>query len=153
MLRVAGELSDGAITWLAGLRTLGETIVPTLHDVASSAGRPQPRVVAGLPVAVTDDPDHARADAQTRFARYGGLENYRRVFEREGVNSVADLAIVGNEADVRRQLQRYADTGVTELWPGKPLGLPGRLGGQGAHPLEDLARCIEGDQPGLAEDD
>lgn len=117
MVRVAGELSDGVITWLAGPRTLAEAIVPTLLEAATSAGRAQPRVVAGLPVAVTDDPEHARAAALTRFARYGGLENYRRVFEREGVQSVADLAIVGTESEVQTQCERYADAGVTELWP------------------------------------
>lgn len=103
------------VTWLAGPRTLAEGIVPTLLEARPPAG-PAPRVVAGIPVAVTDDPDQARSVANTRFARYGGLENYRRVFEQERVDSVAELAIVGTEAEVQRQLVRYAEAGVTELW-------------------------------------
>lgn len=117
MVQVAGELSDGTVTWLAGPRTLADSIVPTLVDAAAAAGRPRPRVIAGLPVAVSDDPEQARAVAETRFARYGGLDNYLRLFEREGVDSVGALAVVGTEADVEKQLQRYADAGVTELWP------------------------------------
>lgn len=117
MVRVAGELSDGTITWLAGPRTLAKEIVPQLLDAATSAGRPRPRVVAGMPVALADDPDQARATAETTFARYGGLDNYRRLFDREGVSSVGELAIVGTESDVEKQLRRYADAGVTELWP------------------------------------
>lgn len=117
MVRVAGELSDGVITWLAGPRTLTEAIVPALTESASAAGRSRPRVVAGLPVAVTDDPDRARETARIRFARYEGLENYRRVFDREGVGSVAELVIVGTESEVEKQVERYAEAGVTELWP------------------------------------
>jgi 5,10-methylenetetrahydromethanopterin reductase len=115
MLHVAGELADGVITWLAGPRTLSALVVPTL--AAAAAGRPAPRVVAALPVAVTDDPDAARAVAEEAFSRYNGLENYRRQFEREGVASVGDLAVVGTEADVEKQLRSYADIGVTDLWP------------------------------------
>jgi 5,10-methylenetetrahydromethanopterin reductase len=115
MVHVAGELADGVITWLAGPRTLSALVVPTL--TAAAAGRPAPRVVAALPVAVTDDPDAARAVAEEAFGRYNGMENYRRLFEREGVASVGDLAVVGSEADVEKQLRSYADIGVTDLWP------------------------------------
>ncbi|WP_223842994.1 TIGR03564 family F420-dependent LLM class oxidoreductase [Amycolatopsis methanolica] len=58
-LRVAGELADGTITTWAGPRTLGEHIVPKIRKAA--AGRAEPRVVAGVVVAVTDDPDGIRA--------------------------------------------------------------------------------------------
>ena len=118
MVRVAGELADGVITWLAGPRTLDSVIVPQLQ--AAAGGR---RVVAAVPVAVTDDPEAARATADELFARYNGLENYRRVFEREGVASVAQLAAVGSESEVEKQLQRFADAGVTDLWPAPyPVG-------------------------------
>lgn len=115
MVRAAGELADGVITWLAGPRTLATTIIPPLHTAA--AGRRAPRVVAALPVAVTDDPATGRGVAEKAFGRYNSMENYRRLFEREGVISVGDLAVVGGEAEVAAQLTRYADLGVTELWP------------------------------------
>jgi 5,10-methylenetetrahydromethanopterin reductase len=116
MVQVAGELADGVVTWLVGPRTLASTIVAPLQRAAEGAGRGPSRVVAALPVAVTDAPDDARAAADALFGRYNGMENYRRVFGREGVTSVADLAVVGTEADVQKQLQRYADVGVTDLW-------------------------------------
>jgi 5,10-methylenetetrahydromethanopterin reductase len=115
MVQVAGELADGVITWLAGPRTLSALVVPGL--TAAAAGRAAPRVVAALPVAVTDDPSAGRAVAEEAFGRYNGLENYRRLFEREGVASVGELAVVGTEADVEKQLRSYADIGVTDLWP------------------------------------
>jgi 5,10-methylenetetrahydromethanopterin reductase len=112
MVAAAGELADGIVTWLAGPRSLATTIIPALTGAAAT-----PRVVAALPVAVTDDPDAARAAAEVSFGRYNGLENYRRLYEREGVSSVGDLAVVGSEADVEKQLRRYTDIGVTDLWP------------------------------------
>ncbi len=115
MVRVAGELSDGAITWLAGPRGLGEHIVPGLTKAASNAGRGAPRVIVGLPVAVADG-EAARATVLETFARYGGLANYRAQFEREGVDSVADLAVIGDEETVRRHLAALRDAGATELW-------------------------------------
>jgi alkanesulfonate monooxygenase SsuD/methylene tetrahydromethanopterin reductase-like flavin-dependent oxidoreductase (luciferase family) len=55
MLRTAGELADGTVTWMTGPRTLASHIVPTIARAAAAAGRPDPRVVAGLVVCVTGD--------------------------------------------------------------------------------------------------
>jgi 5,10-methylenetetrahydromethanopterin reductase len=117
MVEVAGELSDGTITWLAGPRALETAIVPGLSKAAASAGRPTPRVVAGLPVAVCDSVEAGRAAVEQVFARYGGLENYQKVFALEGATTVSELAVVGTEAAVEAHLRRLADAGATELWP------------------------------------
>jgi alkanesulfonate monooxygenase SsuD/methylene tetrahydromethanopterin reductase-like flavin-dependent oxidoreductase (luciferase family) len=115
MVQAAGELADGVVTWLAGPRSLGEVIVPRLH--AAAAGRPTPRVVAALPVAVCADADLARRQAGQVFTLYGRFDNYRRLFEREGVASPGEVALVGTESDIERQLKSMEDLGVTELWP------------------------------------
>jgi F420-dependent oxidoreductase-like protein len=117
MVAAAGELADGVVTTWAGLRTLGEVVVPGVRAAADAAGRPRPRVVAGVAVAVCDDAELARRTADERFARYATLENYERVFAREGVDSVGGLAVVGSEEEVEAGLRRYAEVGVTELWP------------------------------------
>src|SRR6202035_2203214 len=115
MVQAAGELADGVVTWLAGPRTLGEIIVPRLR--AAGAGRPAPRVVAALPVALCADEDLARRQATEVFARYGGFDNYRRLFDREGVAAPGEVGLVGAESDIERQLKGLEDLGVTELWP------------------------------------
>ena len=115
MVQAAGELADGVVTWLAGPRSLGEVIVPRLH--AAAAGRPAPRMVAALPVAVCADADLARREADEVFTRYGRFDNYRRLFEHEGVASPGEVALVGTESDIERQLKSMEDLGVTELWP------------------------------------
>jgi len=115
MVQAAGELADGVVTWLAGPRSLGEDIVPRLR--AAAAGRPAPRVVAALPLAVCPDAALARRAADEILTRYAGLDNYRRLLEREGVPSPGSLAITGTEAEVETQLRLLSEAGVTELWP------------------------------------
>src|SRR5580658_2633572 len=53
MLRLAGRLSDGTVTWMTGPKTLERQVVPRITAAAAEAGRPGPRVIAGLPVCVT----------------------------------------------------------------------------------------------------
>ena len=128
MVQVAGELADGIVTWLAGPAHLDAEIGPWLRTAAQGAGRPAPRLIAGIPVAVCDDADSGRAAADTVFARYLGLENYQKLFAREGATSVGGLAVVGDEDAVRLGLQRFADAGVTELWP-IPFPVPASASG------------------------
>jgi 5,10-methylenetetrahydromethanopterin reductase len=103
------------VTWLAGPRTLGERIIPRLH--AAAAGRPAPRVVAALPVAVCADADLASRTADEILARYAGFDNYRRLLDREGVSAPGGVAVVGDEAAIEHQVKGLSDLGVTELWP------------------------------------
>jgi 5,10-methylenetetrahydromethanopterin reductase len=129
MSAAAGELADGVVTAWAGPRTLETVVGPALRAAAGS--QRSPRLVAAVPVALCPDAGLARARAATVFARYSGLENYQRLFAREGVTSVADLAIVGSEADVARGLRSYADAGASELWA-VPFAVDGSAAGGGA---------------------
>jgi len=113
LLRVAGAVADGTVTWMANARAVGDHIVPKLRAAAS--GR-EPRVVVGLPVVVHDDVAEARAEAAAQFAMYGGLPNYRRVLDIGGAAGPADAAIVGDEESVTRQVRALFDAGATDFW-------------------------------------
>jgi 5,10-methylenetetrahydromethanopterin reductase len=116
MLRLTGRLADGTITWMTGPATLAEHTVPTLKSATAEAGRPDAfRVVAGLPVCVTDDVDDAKQRAAQVFAIYGQLPSYRAMLDREGAAGPADVALVGDEATVRAGIERIAETGVTDF--------------------------------------
>jgi F420-dependent oxidoreductase-like protein len=115
MLKVAGALADGTITWMTGPKTLESHIVPRISRAANEAGRPEPRVVSALPVAVWDDVQEAREKAARSFAVYGTLPNYRRMLDIEGVSGPADIAITGNEAEVEHQVRAVAATGATDF--------------------------------------
>ncbi len=115
MLELAGSTGCGTITWCTGERTLLDHVVPSITRAAEAAGQPAPRVVAGLPICVTDDPDAARALIAEQLAMYGELPSYRAMLDREGAAGPADVAIVGTEAEVAAALARLDDGGVTEF--------------------------------------
>src|SRR6476469_9436030 len=50
MLQIAGELADGTVLWMADERAIGDHIAPKITKAAADAGRPPPRIVAGIPV-------------------------------------------------------------------------------------------------------
>jgi F420-dependent oxidoreductase-like protein len=114
-LQVTGELADGTLPYLAGRRTIAEFIEPTIAKAAADAGRPKPRVIASVPVLVSDDVDAARAVAAQHLAFYATIPSYQKVIAREGVDDVADLAAVGSADSVRLQLQSYLDAGATDV--------------------------------------
>jgi F420-dependent oxidoreductase-like protein len=115
MLRIAGELAEGTVTWMTGVKTIEAHIAPRIRAAAKAAGRSAPRVCVGLPIAVTDDVAGARSRAAQLFQIYGQLPNYRRVLDREGAEGPADVAIVGSEQDVERQLRALAAAGATDI--------------------------------------
>jgi F420-dependent oxidoreductase-like protein len=115
MLKVTGELADGTITWMTGPKTLDGFTVPTLNAAAADAGRPQPRIVAGLPTAITSDPAAAKEAAGKMFQMYGTLPSYRAMLDREGAASPGDVALVGDESALRAQIGRLRDAGVTDF--------------------------------------
>lgn len=115
MLRLAAEHADGTITWCTGPATLAAHTVPTMTAAAEAAARPSPRVIAALPVCVTDDRVAAAERAAVVFAVYGQLPSYRAMLDREGAAGPADIAIVGTEAEVTERVGALAGIGVTDF--------------------------------------
>jgi 5,10-methylenetetrahydromethanopterin reductase len=117
MLKVAGDLADGTITWLAGRQVLEKKIVPAITHRAQAAGRPAPRIVVALPICVTDDAAEAREAASKLFGFYGTLPSYRAVLDAEGVEGPVDVAVIGSEKEVEASIGRLASVGATDFAP------------------------------------
>lgn len=115
MLRIAGELTDGTNTWMVGPKTMEGHIVKRLSKAAEAAGRPAPRVVGGVPIVLTGQPDKARQQIAQGLAMYGQLPSYRAMLDREGLAGPADIALVGDENALRGGIERYRSAGVTDL--------------------------------------
>jgi F420-dependent oxidoreductase-like protein len=124
MLRLAGEVADGTVTWMAGPRTIEQHITPRIRRSAENSGRAAPRVCVGLPTAVTDDENAGRQKAAESYQRYGELVNYRRVLDIEGVETPAEVAVIGNESSLQRQLETFAEGGATDF-VGNIFDIPG----------------------------
>jgi alkanesulfonate monooxygenase SsuD/methylene tetrahydromethanopterin reductase-like flavin-dependent oxidoreductase (luciferase family) len=116
LLRVAGALGDGTILWMANARAIDSHVVPRIAKSAADAGRPAPRIVAGLPVAVHDDVAEARAAGAEQFGVYGTLPNYQRILAHGGISTPAEAVIVGDEEAVTRQIEAIFAAGATDLW-------------------------------------
>jgi F420-dependent oxidoreductase-like protein len=138
MLKMAGELADGTITYWANERALSEHVVPRITRSAEAAGRPPPRIVVGLPVAVCGDPDAGRARAAALFGAYRAIPTYQRIMTRGGDAQPEDVAVIGTEPQVRARLHAYRDAGATDLCAA-PLGLGDDRAASVAHTLDVLA--------------
>lgn len=115
MLRLAGRLSDGTVTWMTGPRTLASQVVPQITAAAAEAGRPVPRVIAALPICVTSNREEARERARPILAGSAQMPSYGRQLQAEGLDDPVDIACIGDEAEVATRLSALAGIGVTEL--------------------------------------
>ena len=115
MLRLAGAVCGGTVTWMTGASTLASLTVPTISEAAADAGRPAPEIAAGFPIWVTDDVDAAREVASRVFMIYGQLPSYRAMLDHEGLAGPEDLAIIGDEATCADRLDELVAAGVTQF--------------------------------------
>jgi F420-dependent oxidoreductase-like protein len=117
MLRIAGEQTSGTILWMADEKAIDAHVVPRLTAAANDAGRPVPRVVAGVPVALCQAREvaQARAHASEVLGHADFSPNYVRLLEHGDAEDVGDTMAAGDEAAVTERLRRYRDAGVTDL--------------------------------------
>ena len=115
MLDVAGTFADGTTLWLTGPKTIEQHIVPTICQAAKAAHKPSPRIVAGMPIVLTNDIDQARNSINEKLALYHDIPSYRAMLDREGASGAGDVALLGDEQSLRQQLQQLKDIGVTDF--------------------------------------
>jgi F420-dependent oxidoreductase-like protein len=123
--RLAGEISDGAISWLCPVPYLVEVALPALREGAEAAGRPTPPLIGHVPVAISEDLEAVRAAAQKLIGPYARAPFYARMFADAGYPVTADgkmtdelldaLVVSGNAATVTARLQAIRAQGIDEL--------------------------------------
>lgn len=115
MLKLAGEMADGTITWMTGPNTLQDHIIPRIAKGASGAGKSDPTIVAGFPIALTSDVAGAKSLIAKSLEIYGQLPSYRAMLDKEGLEGPADLALVGDKAELKDRLAQLREIGVTHF--------------------------------------
>jgi alkanesulfonate monooxygenase SsuD/methylene tetrahydromethanopterin reductase-like flavin-dependent oxidoreductase (luciferase family) len=123
--RVAGEISDGAISWNAPARYLLDVALPALREGAQKAGRAEPPLVAHLPVVLSADRAAAREASKRGLRNYTRLPFYTNMWEAAGYPLQADgsasdelidhLVVTGDETAVAGRLEELLDSGLDEL--------------------------------------
>jgi F420-dependent oxidoreductase-like protein len=117
MLRLAGEFASGTILWMADERAIGDHVVPRITKAAAEAGRPAPRVVAGVPVTLcrNDEVDVVREWANQRLGHAEFSPNYQRLLDQGDATDVGDILAAGDEDAVLERLRSFRDAGATDL--------------------------------------
>jgi F420-dependent oxidoreductase-like protein len=117
MLRLAGERASGTILWMADERAISSHVVPRITRAARAAGRPAPRVVAGVPVCLCRDEevDAAVSRANRILAEAEVSPNYQRLLDLGDARDVGDILAAGSESAVEKRLRAFADAGTTDL--------------------------------------
>jgi alkanesulfonate monooxygenase SsuD/methylene tetrahydromethanopterin reductase-like flavin-dependent oxidoreductase (luciferase family) len=117
MLGLAGARAAGTVLWLADERTIGSHVVPTITKAAEDAGRPAPRVMAGVPVCLCadDEVDAAIERTNRTLSEVVASPNYMRLMEHGDAQTIGDVLICGSEAAMEKRLRSFAAAGVTDL--------------------------------------
>ena len=117
MLRLAGERTDGTILWLADERAIATHVAPRITQAAEAAGRPAPRIVAGIPVCLCrDDEIDAAVERTNRILSEAEVSpNYQRLLDHGDAHNVGDILAAGSEATIEKRLRAFADAGVTDV--------------------------------------
>ena len=120
---LCGEVSDGAISWVAPRRYLVDQALPALRRGAEAAGRPVPPLIAHVPMVVDAERQAAQSRAREQLAPYARSAHFRGTWTRAGYDEAEgysdalldDLLISGGEAEVAAGLVGWIKDGMGEV--------------------------------------
>ena len=123
--KLAGQIADGALTWVCPVSYLLDTGIPTLRSSAAAVERSAPPLVAYVPVALSEDRDSVPSAGHRYLDFYAKIPFYANMFSNAGFQITSDqmvpdalvdnLVISGNEATVTARLTELLGTGLDEL--------------------------------------
>ena len=123
--RTAGEIADGAISWVCPhFYATGEAL-NSLQEGAASSGRHAPPLILQSAICISDDRNGARDAVRDQLGIYPSIDFYARMFEQSGFEitqktgwtdeMIDSILITGNEEQAAKQLDNLFDSGVSEI--------------------------------------
>jgi F420-dependent oxidoreductase-like protein len=123
--QLAGQIADGAITWVCPIPYLINIGISALRSSAATAERSTPKLVVHVPVVLSDDRDSALSAGHKFLDFYVKIPFYANMFSNAGFQITSDsnvpdalvdtLLISGNEATVSGRLRELLEAGLDEL--------------------------------------
>ena len=123
--QLAGQIADGALTWVCPVSYLLDTGIPTLRSSAAAVGRSSPPLVAQVPIALSEDRNSVLSAGRRYLDFYAKIPYYASMFSNAGFQITSDqmvpdvlvdkLVISGNEAEVAARLNELLAAGLDEL--------------------------------------
>lgn len=125
--RLAGEIADGAISWMCPIPYLLESALPALRAGAEAKSRPAPSVIAHVRVALSTDEAKVQAKARQGVQLAARFGPYARMFAKAGFPRALDgdegevdalaqtLVVSGSLTTVRHRLKELLASGLDEL--------------------------------------
>lgn len=123
--QLAGEIADGAISWMCPVQYLLEKALPALQLGAANSERPVPPLVAHIPVALGQDRHEVMAASRKQINRYARLPFYANMFADAGFpvepdgsmsdNLIDSLVVSGDKATITSRLTDLLASGLDEL--------------------------------------
>lgn len=122
---LAGELADGAISWVCPPNYLRDVALPAMHEGAQKAKRAVPPLIAHAPVCVHTNRDEARAAFRATSSVYPRLPNYQNMLVASGFpearqaewsDAMVDAVLIsGDEERVALRLKELWAMGMGEI--------------------------------------
>ncbi len=123
--RMAGEISDGAISWVCPVPYLLDTALPALRAGAEAQHRPVPPLIAHIPIAMSTDEVAVQAATTPRISFYTKAPFYKHMFAAAGFPVGEDgtgvaalvqaLVVAGTQTQVENRLRELIASGLDEL--------------------------------------
>jgi alkanesulfonate monooxygenase SsuD/methylene tetrahydromethanopterin reductase-like flavin-dependent oxidoreductase (luciferase family) len=121
---LAGEISDGAVSWLCPAPYLRDAALPALERGSARQGRARPGLIAHAFLALTSDPAQLQQGVNEFLPHYPRLTNYQEMFAaagypeaRQGSWSAAMIEAVvlhGTDDECREKLETFMRTSGCE---------------------------------------
>jgi F420-dependent oxidoreductase-like protein len=123
--QLAGQIADGAISWVCPVPYLLRTGIPTLRASAAVVERSAPPMVAHVSVALSEDKNSIMSAGHQLLDFYAKVPFYANMFSSAGFrlttgqtvpdSLVDNLVIFGNEDSVAARFSELLATGLDEL--------------------------------------
>jgi alkanesulfonate monooxygenase SsuD/methylene tetrahydromethanopterin reductase-like flavin-dependent oxidoreductase (luciferase family) len=125
--QLAGEIADGALSWMCPIPYLLKVALPALRAGAEARQRPAPPVMAHVLVALSTDEAAVLAAARRWVQMFARIDAYAKMFAQAGLAGAVDgneaeqdalartLVISGDKASVHNRVKELVASGLDEL--------------------------------------